>query len=133
MAAPPHQKDALPRHVAVIMDGNGRWAEQRGLARSEGHRAGVEAVRKVTRAARETGLHWLTLYAFSSENWNRPKAEVDALMRLPEEYFASELDEAIRNGVRIRALGRRDRLPPSVRRSIEDANGCSRSCEDAAT
>jgi undecaprenyl diphosphate synthase len=118
-AAP--SKDGLPRHVAVIMDGNGRWAEQRGLPRSEGHRAGVEAVRSVTRAAREMGVGWITLYAFSSENWNRPKAEVDALMRLPEEYFASELDEAIRNGVRIRALGRRDRLPPSVRRSIEDA------------
>jgi undecaprenyl diphosphate synthase len=124
MDAPAHHKDALPRHVAVIMDGNGRWAEQRGLARSEGHRAGVEAVRAVTRAARETGVPWLTLYAFSSENWNRPKAEVDALMRLPEEYFASELEEAIANGVRIRALGRRDRLPPSVRRSIEDA--CAR-------
>ena len=121
MDAPAPRKDGLPRHIAVIMDGNGRWAEQRGLARSEGHRAGVEAVRSVTRAARETGVGWLTLYAFSSENWNRPKAEVDALMRLPEEYFASELDEAIRNGVRIRALGRRDRLPPSVRRSIEDA------------
>jgi undecaprenyl diphosphate synthase len=121
MDAPANQKDGLPRHVAVIMDGNGRWAEQRGLARSEGHRAGVEAVRAVTRHAREMGLPWLTLYAFSSENWNRPKAEVDALMRLPEEYFASELEEAIANGVRIRALGRRDRLPPSVRRSIEDA------------
>jgi undecaprenyl diphosphate synthase len=121
MDAPANQKDGLPRHVAVIMDGNGRWAEQRGLARSEGHRAGVEAVRAVTRHARETGVPWLTLYAFSSENWNRPKAEVDALMRLPEEYFASELEEAIANGVRIRALGRRDRLPPSVRRSIEDA------------
>jgi undecaprenyl diphosphate synthase len=118
-AAP--RKDGLPRHVAVIMDGNGRWAEQRGLPRSEGHRAGVEAVRSVTRAARVMGVGWITLYAFSSENWNRPKAEVDALMRLPEEYFASELDEAIRNGVRIRAIGRRDRLPPSVRRSIEDA------------
>jgi undecaprenyl diphosphate synthase len=115
------RQDALPRHVAVIMDGNGRWAERRGLARSEGHRAGVEAVRAVTRAAREIGIPWLTLYAFSSENWNRPKAEVEALMRLPEEYFASELEEAIANGVRIRCLGRRDRLPPSVRRSVEDA------------
>ena len=75
----------------------------------------------MTRAAREMGVGWITLYAFSSENWNRPKAEVDALMRRPEAYFASELDEAIRNGVRIRALGRRDRLPPCVRRSIEDA------------
>jgi undecaprenyl diphosphate synthase len=113
--------DALPRHVAVIMDGNGRWAERRGLDRSEGHRAGVEAVRRVTRAAREIGVPWLTLYAFSSENWNRPKAEVDALMQLPEEYFASELADAERHGVRIRVVGRRDRLPPHVRRSVEEA------------
>jgi undecaprenyl diphosphate synthase len=113
--------DALPRHVAVIMDGNGRWAERRGLERSEGHRAGVEAVRAVTRAARERGIRWLTLYAFSSENWNRPRSEVEALMRLPEEYFASELEEAIRNGVRIRHIGRRDRLPPNVRRSLDEA------------
>jgi len=121
MDAPGLRQDALPRHVAVIMDGNGRWAERRGLPRSEGHRAGVEAVRAVTRAAREIGIPWLTLYAFSSENWNRPKAEVEALMRLPEEYFASELEEAVANGVRIRALGRRDRLPPSVRRSLDEA------------
>ncbi|HJS77145.1 MAG TPA: polyprenyl diphosphate synthase, partial [Burkholderiales bacterium] len=71
----------LPRHVAIIMDGNGRWAQRRRLPRIAGHRAGVEAVRAVTRAAREIGISWLTLYAFSSENWNRPKAEVDALMR----------------------------------------------------
>ncbi len=113
--------DALPRHVAVIMDGNGRWAERRGLERSEGHRAGVEAVRAVTRAAREIGVPWLTLFAFSSENWNRPRAEVEALMRLPEEYFDSELEEAVRNGVRIRHVGRRDRLPPNVRRSLDEA------------
>lgn len=121
MDATDRRQHALPHHVAVILDGNGRWAERRGLPRSEGHRAGVEAVRAVTRAAREIGIPWLTLYAFSSENWNRPKAEVEALMRLPEEYFASELEEALANGVRIRALGRRDRLPPSVRRSVEDA------------
>jgi len=121
MEAPGIRLDALPRHVAVIMDGNGRWAERRGLDRSEGHRAGVEAVRAVTRAARELGLPWLTLYAFSSENWNRPKAEVDALMKLPEEYFASELEDAVRNGVRIRAIGRLERLPPNVRRSLEEA------------
>jgi undecaprenyl diphosphate synthase len=121
MAAPEPREGELPRHVAVIMDGNGRWAERRGLERSEGHRAGVEAVRAVTRAAREIGIPWLTLYAFSSENWNRPRAEVEALMRLPEEYFASELEEALHNGVRIRSLGRRDRLPPSVLRSLEEA------------
>jgi undecaprenyl diphosphate synthase len=103
------------------MDGNGRWAERRGLERSEGHRAGVEAVRVVTRAARELGVPWLTLYAFSTENWSRPKAEVDALMKLPAEYFDAELDEAIANGVRIRAIGRRDRLPPNVRRSLDEA------------
>jgi undecaprenyl diphosphate synthase len=103
------------------MDGNGRWAERRGLPRSEGHRAGVEAVRVVTRAARELGIPWLTLYAFSSENWNRPRAEVEALMRLPEEYFASELEEAVRNGVRIRHVGRRERLPANVRRSLDEA------------
>ena len=121
MDAPGLRLDALPRHVAVIMDGNGRWAERRGLERSEGHRAGVETVRVVTRAAREIGVRWLTLYAFSTENWSRPKVEVDALMKLPEEYFASELDEAIANGVRIRHLGRRDRLPPNVRRSLDEA------------
>jgi undecaprenyl diphosphate synthase len=121
MDAPGLRLDALPRHVAVIMDGNGRWAERRGLERSEGHRAGVEAVRVVTRAAREIGVRWLTLYAFSTENWSRPKAEVDALMKLPEEYFASELGEAVANGVRIRHIGRRDRLPPSVRRSVDEA------------
>ena len=121
MDAPGLRLDALPRHVAVIMDGNGRWAERRGLERSEGHRAGVEAVREVTRAARELGLPWLTLYAFSTENWSRPKPEVDALMKLPEEYFASELDEAVKNGVRIRHIGRLDRLPPNVRRSLEEA------------
>jgi undecaprenyl diphosphate synthase len=121
MKAPGLHQGALPRHVAVIMDGNGRWAERRGLDRSEGHRAGVEAVRVVTRAAREIGIPWLTLYAFSTENWNRPTGEVEALMRLPEEYFASELEEALANGVRIRAIGRRDRLPASVLRSLDEA------------
>ena len=85
----------LPRHVAVIMDGNGRWAEERGLERTDGHRAGVDAVRKIVRAARDLGVSWLTLFAFSSENWNRPQSEVDELMKLPEEFFASELPDAI--------------------------------------
>jgi undecaprenyl diphosphate synthase len=103
------------------MDGNGRWAEQRGLQRTDGHRAGMEAVRTVVRAARELGVKWLTLYAFSSENWNRPKSEVDTLMRLPEEFFEKELPEAIEKNVRILAVGKRDRLPLGVRRSLEDA------------
>ncbi len=111
----------LPRHVAVIMDGNGRWAERRGLPRTEGHRAGVDAVRETVRAARELGISWLTLFAFSTENWNRPKSEIDVLMRLPEEYFETELEDAMRHDVRIRAIGRSERLPANVRRSMDEA------------
>jgi undecaprenyl diphosphate synthase len=114
-------RDRLPTHVAVIMDGNGRWAEQRGLERSAGHRAGVEAVRTVVRAAESIGIRWLTLYAFSSENWNRPKAEVELLMKLPEEFFAAELPEVIARNVRVLVIGRQDRLPSAVRRTLEDA------------
>jgi undecaprenyl diphosphate synthase len=114
-------RDRLPTHVAVIMDGNGRWAEQRGLERGAGHRAGVEAVRTVVRAADEIGIRWLTLYAFSSENWNRPKAEVDLLMKLPQEFFETELPEVIRRNARILAIGRQDRLPSAVRRALADA------------
>lgn len=113
--------DRIPTHLAIIMDGNGRWAESRGLPRTDGHRAGMETVRATVRAARELGVRWLTLYAFSSENWNRPKAEVDLLMRLPEEFFEKELPEAIAKNVRILAIGKRDRLPLGVRRSLEDA------------
>jgi undecaprenyl diphosphate synthase len=110
-----------PGHLAIIMDGNGRWAESRGLPRTDGHRAGMETVRGIVRAARELGVEWLTLYAFSSENWSRPKAEVDYLMRLPQEFFEKELPEAIAKNVRILAIGKRDRLPLGVRRSLEDA------------
>jgi undecaprenyl diphosphate synthase len=113
--------DQIPHHVAIIMDGNGRWAEMRGLSRSEGHRAGVESVRRVVRAANDLGVAWLTLFAFSSENWNRPKSEVDVLMKLPEEYFETELPEAIEKGIQIRTLGRRDRLPPDVRKTLDNA------------
>jgi len=113
--------DRLPRHVAIIMDGNGRWAEQRGLERSAGHRAGVETVRQIVRASEELGVGWLTLYAFSSENWNRPKAEVELLMKLPSEFFETELPEVIRRNVRILAIGRQERLPPPVRHSLGDA------------
>lgn len=113
--------DALPRHVAVIMDGNGRWAERRGLDRIEGHRAGIESVRAVVRAAHELGVGQLTLYAFSTENWNRPKGEVDALMGLLEHYLETELDELDRNGIQLRAMGRLERLPASVRAGLDDA------------
>jgi len=112
---------SIPRHVAVIMDGNGRWAERRGLSRIEGHRAGLESVRAVVRGARELGVRWLTLYAFSLENWNRPKQEVDELMRLLERYIDLEIDEVEGNGIQVRAIGRSERLPASVRAKIEDA------------
>jgi undecaprenyl diphosphate synthase len=113
--------DGLPRHVAIIMDGNGRWAERRGLDRIEGHRAGIESVRAVVRAAHELGVGQLTLYAFSTENWNRPKGEVDALMALLEHYLDAELDELDRNGIRLRAMGRLERLPASVRAKLDEA------------
>jgi len=113
-------KDHLPRHVAIIMDGNGRWAEARGLERNAGHREGVEAVKATVRAANEIGIPRLTLYSFSSENWNRPKAEVQELMRLLDRYLETEVDEVMRNGIRIEAVGRLDRLPPSVRKRLDD-------------
>jgi undecaprenyl diphosphate synthase len=113
--------EAVPRHVAVIMDGNGRWAEERGLPRTEGHRAGVDAVRKVVRAARDLGVSWLTLFAFSSENWNRPRFEVNELMKLPEEFFESELPDAIENGIRIQMIGNRTRLPAHVVATLDEA------------
>jgi undecaprenyl diphosphate synthase len=113
--------EAIPRHIAVIMDGNGRWAEERGLARTDGHHAGVDAVRKVVRAARDLGVSWLTLFAFSSENWNRPRSEVDELMKLPEEFFESELPDAIENGIRIQMIGNRDRLPAHVLATLDEA------------
>ncbi len=105
----------VPRHVAVIMDGNGRWARARGLARIEGHRAGAESVRAVVRAARERGIEVLTLYSFSTENWARPRDEVDALMELLGHYLRDELDELLDHGVRLRAIGELDRLPDDVR------------------
>jgi undecaprenyl diphosphate synthase len=112
---------ALPRHVAIIMDGNGRWAEARGLTRVEGHRHGLESVRAVVRAGNELGLDVLTLYAFSEQNWNRPKQEVEELMRLLEHYLDTELDEVHRNGIRVRAIGRLDRLLPDLQRKIAAA------------
>jgi undecaprenyl diphosphate synthase len=108
----------LPRHVAVIMDGNGRWAEARGLPRVAGHREGSEAVRAVTRAARRVGIEALTLYAFSSENWARPDEEVGALMQLLAEFLESERGEMMANGIRLNAIGELDRLPSAVREKL---------------
>jgi undecaprenyl diphosphate synthase len=105
--------------VAVIMDGNGRWARERGLPRIEGHRRGAESVREIVRVSGELGIDYLTLYAFSVENWNRPKAEVSALMRLLEFYLKQEIAELNKNNVRLTAIGRLDELPLRAQRQLE--------------
>jgi undecaprenyl diphosphate synthase len=110
--------DGGAAHVAIIMDGNGRWARARGLLRSAGHRAGARAVRRVVEAAPSRGIGVLTLYAFSSDNWRRPGPEVRALLRLLESYLRTELATCVEQGVRIEVLGRRDRLPARVREAI---------------
>ena len=119
----------LPRHVAVIMDGNGRWATSRGLDRSAGHIEGVNTVRRITEAASDAGIEYLTLYTFSTENWNRPKAEVDALMHLIVTAIERETPDLIRNNVRLRMIGDTDRLPDQARerldRCIADTSHCS--------
>ncbi len=111
----------VPRHVAIIMDGNGRWAIQRGLNRVAGHREGVKAARAVVRAAHAVGIHFLTLYAFSSENWSRPSFEVTTLMTLLERSIDQELPELMANNVRLRVLGRATGVPASVQRGIDRA------------
>ena len=113
--------DRLPRHLAVIMDGNGRWAKARGLPRAEGHRAGVRAVREVVESAARLGVEVLTLYAFSVENWKRPRYEVWTLMNLLKDYVRQELDEMVANGIRCRPSGRWRELEASVVRELERA------------
>lgn len=122
-AAVTHQTvpEVLPRHVAIIMDGNGRWAAKRHLPRAAGHRAGVEAVRAVTRAARAMGLEALTLYAFSSENWRRPEDEVSGLMGLLKFFIRHDLAELVRENVRLRVIGDYRRFPADVVALVEDA------------
>src|SRR5438067_2837202 len=111
----------LPRHVAVIMDGNGRWAARRGQPRIAGHRAGVEAVRASVDTGARLGLEALTLYAFSTENWKRPRLEVDALMRMLKRYLRLELEEIDRQNIRFQPIGRTDALRDSVRRELQKA------------
>ena len=122
-AAVPHlsreAQGSLPAHVAVIMDGNGRWAKQRHLPRVEGHRNGVESVRTIVRAAGEVGIKYLTLYAFSVENWNRPKDEVDTLMRYLARYLKNEIGELNRSNVRLEAIGQIYRLPEFVQEQLQ--------------
>jgi undecaprenyl diphosphate synthase len=111
-------RNMLPVHVAIIMDGNGRWAELRGMNRIKGHREGAETVRRIVRACRETGIKWLTLYAFSEENWKRPAREIQALMGLLSRFLKSELKELQDNGIRLRFIGRIDKLPASTRKVL---------------
>jgi undecaprenyl diphosphate synthase len=108
-------------HVAIIMDGNGRWAEQRGLPRQAGHRAGAKAVRRVVETAAKSHIECLTLYAFSSDNWSRPRDEVSHLMLLFKRYLQSEITRCVENGIRLNVIGRRDRLNPEIVAIIERA------------
>lgn len=113
--------DRLPQHVAIIMDGNGRWAQRRHLPRVAGHRVGTQAARTVIETCASLGIGALTLYAFSMENWRRPKAEIDFLMRLLREYLRKELPIIHRNNIRMLVIGRHDQLPDEVREDIERA------------
>lgn len=116
---------SLPPHVAITMDGNGRWAELRGRPRIAGHKAGSHAVRRVVRAARRLGLKQLTLYAFSEQNWGRPHDEVDGLMTLLQDFLVSERDEILSRGIRLRGVGNLDRLPDHVRECLDTLSRAS--------
>ena len=112
-------KSNLPEHIAIIMDGNGRWAQKKGNQRIFGHKNGVKAVRDVVEASGELGIKYLTLYAFSTENWNRPKTEVDALMGLLVSTINSETKTLIENNVRLRTIGNTDGLPTNVKNNLK--------------
>jgi undecaprenyl diphosphate synthase len=111
----------MPRHVAIIMDGNGRWASARGLPRGEGHRRGVEALRKTVRAAGEMGIRFLTIFSFSAENWSRPPSEIRDLMGLLRRFIRNDMAELHQNGVKVRVIGERGDLDPDIRRLLEEA------------
>jgi len=115
----PEAKASLPQHVAIIMDGNGRWAKARNLPRIEGHRQGAESARTIIRTSGELGIKYLTLYAFSAENWNRPKDEVDALMKYLIHYLKTETPELNKNNVRLEVIGQIYRLPENVQEHLK--------------
>ncbi len=119
----------LPHHIAIIMDGNGRWAKKKLLNRISGHMRGVDAVREVVTACRELGIRVLTLYAFSMENWKRPKEEVAALMRLLREYLLKETDEMLRTNIRLRAIGRIEDLPLEVQETLRETAQRTEQCD----
>ena len=112
--------EKLPRHVAVIMDGNGRWAKKKAMNRIRGHEEGAESVREIVRTSREIGISWLTLYAFSEENWIRPRYEIGALMRLLKRFLKSELNELLENGIRLQTIGRTYKLPEDVQKVLSE-------------
>jgi len=108
----------LPKHVAVIMDGNGRWAKKRAMNRIRGHEEGAESVRTIVRTSREIGISWLTLYAFSEENWKRPEYEIKALMKMLKRFLKNELAEMMENGIRFKTIGRIKKLPDDVQEAV---------------
>ncbi|WP_442604468.1 isoprenyl transferase [Paenibacillus sp. KN14-4R] len=113
--------DNIPAHVAIVMDGNGRWAKKRGLPRVAGHYSGMKNVKKITLAANAIGVKVLTMYAFSTENWKRPKDEVEFLMKLPQEFFPLEIDELMENNVQVRMTGWREGLPADTLEAVDNA------------
>ena len=121
---------SAPRHVGIIMDGNGRWAAARGLPRFEGHRRGVEAVRRAVREASDLGIEYLTLYSFSAENWSRPAQEVSDLMGLLKRFIRNDLADLHRKRVRVRIIGRRDNLAPDIRALLDEAEELTRGNRD---
>ena len=123
-----HAETGLPVHVAIIMDGNGRWAQKRLLSRVMGHEKGSEAVRTVVRTCRELGIAFLTLYAFSTENWQRPKVEVDGLMRLLRRFLRGELNEMLQNNIRLHVIGRIEKMPSDVRETLSQAISATQTC-----
>lgn len=120
----------IPKHIAIIMDGNGRWAKQNGMPRYKGHHEGAKAVKKIVKKARELGVSYLTLYTFSSENWNRPEIEIKALMRLLEEYLKSEVKDLKEQGIKLRTIGDTSKLPKSILKLLEKSYEETKNCND---
>ncbi len=118
----------IPEHVAIIMDGNGRWAKRRGLPRVFGHREGAKRVEEVIEFARDVGIKWLTVFAFSTENWGRPKEEVEAIMSLLVEYINKKVPELIKRDIRLRFMGRIHELPEMIRKSVEEGEEATKGC-----
>ncbi len=114
----PNLPKLIPQHIAIIMDGNGRWAKKRGLPRLAGHKAGTENLRRIIKACVDFGIEYLTIYAFSTENWGRPREEVDGLMRIVEDVIERELIELDQQGVQLRHLGQLDQLPPNLQKKV---------------